>query len=218
MNLMNEMLQAVKNRDGNRAKELLDQDPSLIQMKTDAGSLILTAVYNGAQAVADVLLAAGPELTIFEAAVTGQASRIRELTAANPNLANSPNEDGFTPLGLAAFFGQPEAVGALLESGAAVNALSQSKVSYVPSNTALHAALAGKRNPAVVERLIAAGADFEVVDSNGKIPLQVAAHSGDVENGERLLKAGARADAGSVEEATRQDKHEFVALLQRYGA
>lgn len=76
---------------------------TLIHMKTDAGSLILSAVYSGAQSVVEVLLAAGPELTIHEAAATGSADRIRALLAEEPGLVNACDGDGFDPLGVAAY-------------------------------------------------------------------------------------------------------------------
>jgi ankyrin repeat protein len=64
---------------------------------------------------------------------------------ANPVLANTENEDGLTPLGFAAHYGQLNIVKLLLNYGADVDARSRSKISYIPSNTALHAAIAGER-------------------------------------------------------------------------
>ena len=62
---------------------------------------LLQAVYRGDQAAVDELLAAEPELDVFEAAAVGRTERLRELLDADPKVANAWAEDGFQPLGLA---------------------------------------------------------------------------------------------------------------------
>lgn len=170
-----QMMAAVKTRDAARVRELLEKNPGLLQMRTPQGSLVLTALYSGAGEVLSELLARGPQLDIYEAASVGDGARVAQLLAEEPSLANAPNADGFTPLGLAAFFGRPAAVAALLAGGAQVNLVSQSNVPYVPSNTALHAAIAGGANIEAVRLLLEAGADLSIRDSNGHLPLHVAA-------------------------------------------
>ena len=81
-------------------------------------SELLQAVYEGNQARADELLAAGPELDVFEAAAVGKTDRLRELLDEDPALANAWATDGFQPLGLACFFGHVEVARLLVERGA----------------------------------------------------------------------------------------------------
>src|SRR4051812_8105620 len=111
---------------------------------------------------------------VFTAARTGDANRVKELLNTDLSLANSENNDGLTLLGFASHFGQSEVVRLLLDNGADVNALSHSKVSYIPSNTALHAAIAGERNLEVIQRLLAHRANPTIMDSNGHTSLHVA--------------------------------------------
>ena len=60
------------------------------------------------------------QVGIFAAAAKGQTDELRSLLEKDPSLINAHSAEGFTPLGLAAFFGHPETVLALLEAGADV--------------------------------------------------------------------------------------------------
>ncbi|WP_274650133.1 ankyrin repeat domain-containing protein [Paenibacillus humicola] len=112
---------------------------------------------------------------LFSAARSGNAGRLKELLESDPALANAENADGLTPLGFASHFGQAEAVRVLLQYGADVNAVSHSKIGYIPSNTALHAAIAGERNRDVIRLLLAHGARTSLFDSSGYTCLHTAA-------------------------------------------
>ncbi|SDY00761.1 ankyrin repeat domain-containing protein [Paenibacillus sp. CF384] len=159
---------------------------------------------------------------IFQAARLGEVSQLLAILTAHPELANTENEDGLTPLGFAAHFGNKDAVQALLDNGAAVNAISHSKVSYIPSNTALHAAIAGERNVHVISLLLSNQAQATILDSNGHTALHTAAFHDDNEEIIRLLLAHG-ADIHALTEdgktassiATEQGNHRVAALLQR---
>src|SRR5262245_57429605 len=121
-----EFIDAATQGDVAKVKEMLAADPSLAEAKDEKGvSVILKAAYYGKRDVVDALLASGIQLNIFEAAATGQTERVRELTKQDPVLANAYSPDGFTPLGLAAFFSHAETVNALLDAGAEVNMASR---------------------------------------------------------------------------------------------
>ncbi len=122
MSTEQEFLKAVTEGDAGKVRELLKKNPSLAKAKGQDGvSALLQAVYRGRGPVISLLLASGIELDIFEAAATGRAERVRALLKLKPDLANAFAPDGFTPLGLAAFFGHEEAVKVLLDGGAEVN-------------------------------------------------------------------------------------------------
>jgi ankyrin repeat protein len=124
---------------------------------------------------------------VSQAAQLGDAARLRELLESEPSLLNTENADGLTHLGVAAHFGQIESVQVLLEFGADPNALSHSAISYIPSNTALHAAIAGKRNIELIQLLLKHMASPTILDSNGHMSLHVAAFHDDNEVIIRLL-------------------------------
>ncbi|MDR6724211.1 ankyrin repeat protein [Paenibacillus amylolyticus] len=129
---------------------------------------------------------------LFKASQNGDIVKIKTLLTSLPDLANTENSDGLTPLGSAAHYGQAEAVRILLAQGADVNAVSHSKISFIPSNTALHAALAGERSVEVVRLLLEHGAATNILDSDGQNALHTAAfHTDQAELIELLLQHGA---------------------------
>jgi ankyrin repeat protein len=99
-------------------------------------SELLQAIYRGDQARADELLAADPELDVFEAAAVGRTERLGDLLDEDPSLANAWAEDGFQPLGLASFFGHLDAARFLVERGAEVNSASRNDFEVMPLHSA----------------------------------------------------------------------------------
>lgn len=223
MNAREAIVAAVKARDTNKVEALLDQDPGLARTETTEGSLLLTAVYYGADAAARKIRALRDDLTIFEAAALGDVARVRDLLAREPGLARTFDPGGGTALHLAAFFGHVGVVEALLDAGADVNVMSRVNLPNIPRNTPLHAALAGRRRE-VARLLIQRGADVTAVDSAGLTPLHHAAAGGNVEIVSMLLDRGARVDARDeqgqtpLDYALRGGHEEVVALLRGRGA
>ncbi|MFC3918361.1 ankyrin repeat domain-containing protein [Deinococcus metalli] len=78
---------------------------------------------------------------------------------------NAVSPDGFTPLGLASFFGRAEAAQVLLEAGADVHAVSRNPMQVQP----LHSAVAGNHE-ALARVLVAAGADVNAEQADGFTP------------------------------------------------
>jgi ankyrin repeat protein len=152
-----------------------------------AVSPILDALYHARTDDAQRLLAElGPEsLTIHEAAAMGVTSRIEALLVQNPQAVNAWSDDGFQPLGLAAFFGRPDAAELLLARGGEVNTPARNAFQV----TALHAALAGPA-PDIAHSLIAAGADVNARQQAGVTPLQEAASLGRMDLVRLLLDHG----------------------------
>jgi ankyrin repeat protein len=154
-------------------------------------SELLQALYRGDRARADEVLAESPELDVFEAAAIGSTDRLRELLDDDPSLANAFGDDGFHPLGLACFFGHPNAARLLLERGADVNALSRNE--HVQT-AAIHAAAASGETGTdegtrfeLVKLVLNNGADPNLPQPGGFRAIDAARQSGD-ERVERLLK------------------------------
>ncbi|EFM10633.1 Ankyrin [Paenibacillus curdlanolyticus YK9] len=162
---------------------------------------------------------------LFQAAKSGDALRLQAMLEAHRQLANMENADGLTPLGYAAHFGNKEAVQILLDYGAEVDAVSHSKVSFIPSNTALHAAIAGERKLDVIRLLLDHQANTTIADSNGHTCLHSAAfHDDNVELLRLLIEHGAdvnaRVEGGdtALSIAVQRGNASAAELLRQHGA
>jgi ankyrin repeat protein len=216
-----EFLKAVIEGDVARVKEMLKADASLAQARDEKGlSAILKGVYYGKKEVVATLLAAGPELNIFEASATGQTERVRALIKQDASLANAFSADGFMPLGLAVFFGHKQTVEVLLAAGAEVNTASRETMKVTP----LHSAAAA-RQVDIARLLIAQGANVNSGQAeSGFTPLHEAAANGDIEFATLLLENGAKINAKMKDGKTplayavSRNQNEMAAFLRGRGA
>jgi len=156
-----------------------------------APSPILSAVYKSDRAALEQLLGGGTTPTLYEAAAMGDAAHVRAQARAEPTALGVRSPDGWPPLHLAAYFGHGDAVDALIEAGADVRAFSDNH----EGNTALHAALAGRRAMRIISRLLTSGADVNARAAGGYTPLHIAAFHDDVAIVDTLLAHGAAAAA-----------------------
>lgn len=181
---------------------LIGAEPALLHSRSPSGlSPVLFAAYYHRPYVLDVLLAAGPELDVFEAAATG-----RPLPEGAD--VNALNADGFTPLHLAALFGRLETAALLLERGADLHAVSRNPQAAQP----LHSALGG-RHWALARWLLTQGADANAAQAGGWTPLLLAVREGDRDTVAALLTQGAQAsarteDGQSAADLARENGHE----------
>ena len=193
---------------------LLPSGSDLNKATLESGqSLLLIALYQGQRPVAEYLLSLGPSLSIFEAAAFGKVFEIQQNLAANPSLLDAYATDGWTPLHLAAFFGQPEATRTLVEAGASLSLVARNPM----ANTPLHAAIAGGSRE-IAEQLLRAGANPSAIAAGGYTPVFLAASRGDRQLVERLLALGVSAsqkasDGQTPAEIASQRGHSEVALL-----
>lgn len=182
-----DLLAAIEAGDAARVTDLVTADPTLANARSAGGvSALLLARYRSDRAVMDALLAADPDMDIFDAAALGHIDRLRLALDEDPGGAAAVAGDGFTALHLAAFFGKAEAARVLLEAGASVHAYGRNDLANQP----LHAAAAG-RHIEVCRTLLAAGADVNAAQHGRVTPLHAAAQHGDVELAELFLSAGA---------------------------
>lgn len=185
----------------------LAEDPARAAERDASGvSALMTALYHRKTEIAELLRAALPGLDVFEAAAVGDVERLREHASRTAD--RSP--DGFTPLHLACFFGREEVVAWLIGEGAAVTEAARNPSAVHP----LHSA-ASARAPAIVARLLEAGANPNARQHGGWTALHAAALHGDVEMARALIAHGAdpscRADDGSTAaDLARKNGHEGV--------
>lgn len=181
------LFEAIGTGDTERARAIVADDPAAAAARNGDGlSAVLAALYRHRPDIVGILLAAQPELDLFDAAAAGDVDRLAELLDADPSAVNDYAGDGFFPLALAAYFGHPGAVRLLLERGADVNQVATNPMQI----QALHAAVAG-RNADAVDALLAAGADPDAVQRDGYTPLMAARQHGDERMIAALIAAGA---------------------------
>ena len=114
-----EIFDAVRAGNTARVQELLNADRGLASVRNERGHTpILIAQYHHKPDALAALLGAEPELDIFDAASVGRTERVAAWLDKDPALLEARSSDGFSPLGLAAFFGQVETVKMLLARGA----------------------------------------------------------------------------------------------------
>ena len=181
------LFQSIERGDREQVERLLAAEPALASARNDADvSATLYSLYVREPEIAARLADAGAEMTIFEAAALGRADALSSLLATDPAQANAVSADGFSPLGLAAFFGQPVAVRMLLDRGADPNIPSENAMRVAP----LHSAVAAQRLD-IAEALLRHGAQANATQADDFTPLHEAAQNGQMEMIALLLAHGA---------------------------
>ncbi|WP_421943084.1 ankyrin repeat domain-containing protein [Pedobacter sp.] len=168
-------------------KELLIQNPSLANTNTSHNiSPLLLACYYKKQEIANLIAEFIDNLTLFEACAVGKYDAASMLIFQNPDSINQFSEDGFTPLGLACYFGHEELAKFLILKGADVNLASKNGFNVFP----IHSAVAAN-NINITKMLLDAGAYPNVCQKAGLAPLHTAAQLGNIELIILLLEHGA---------------------------
>jgi ankyrin repeat protein len=200
MSRADQLFDAIRKGNAREVSKLLEEDRALIDAKKSGVSALLTAVYHRHPEIARLFIKRGAKLDIFEASAVGDAARLRQLLADDPSRVNAFAADGFTPLGLASFFGHPEAVRLLLERNADPNLASANAQRVAP----LHSAVAGGKVE-IVRELLARGADVNARQDLGFTALHGAAVEGGEETIRLLLDHGADPDAKNAAGKTPAD-------------
>jgi ankyrin repeat protein len=201
MSTAQELIAAVIAGEADRVAAIVDEEPALASARDDEGvSALMLSRYRSNRAVTDALLAADPELDVFEAAALGYLDRLRERLDEDPARLSALSADGYTALHFAAFFAKPEAARILLEAGAPVDVVAANQMRVQP----LHSAAAGHQTE-ICRLLLAAGADVDARQAGGFTPLHEAGQNGDPEMVELFLSAGADATATTDDGQTAAD-------------
>ena len=182
-----ELFAAISQADIERVRVLLAEHPTLATTRDEQGvSVLMRARYRFDRGLVEAVKAHLDELDVFEAATLGDLDRLTALLDADPSSVAARSGDGFTPLHLAAFFGQTDAVSLLVARGSEVDARGTGWMIGTP----LHAA-ASARHLDAARFLLDAGADPNARQAGDFTPLHGAAHNGDAALVELLLSLGA---------------------------
>lgn len=167
--------------------DLLNTNPALVQHQTSLKvSPLMLSCYFKKPEITKIILTHLAELTIFEAASANKLDAVAKHLHQNPALINEFSEDGFTALGLTAYFGNEDITRYLLLNGTDVNLPSKNGFQVFP----LHSAVAGNHSM-TAKMLLEAGANVNVQQMSGITPLHSAAQNGNIELIILLLEAGA---------------------------
>lgn len=184
---------AIRAGDVATVDRMLRERPVLALARNASGhSAVTWACYARQAEVRDRLLAERPALDLFESAAVGDLASVRAHLARDPEGVRAFSHDGFTALHLAAYFAQPDVVGALLGAGADPAAVATNGSLLQP----LHSAAAA-HDLASVSALLERGAPVDARQAGGYTALMAAAQHDDRALAERLLAAGADPDARS---------------------
>ena len=212
-----ELFTAIKGGDKTAVERLLERERGLADARDENGlSPILTALYHGKSEIAAAILRRGPKLTVFEAAAAGEATRVREIVGRDRGQANAVAPDGYSPLGLAAFFKRRDVVRILLDAGADPRPASR-QGGFTPLHSAV-ATDAGTVDTEIVRLLLAKGADPNARSQSGSTPLHTVGFTGDRASLDLLLKHGADPaikdnDGKSAADIARERGHKEIADL-----
>lgn len=165
------LMHAIQNRDTEAARAALARDASQATDPLPGGlSPLMFALYNGAQEIAELLRAYRP-LSLHEAVALDDTPAVARHVLDAPDAIRRHSVDGWTPLHLAAFFGQRDALLVLIGLGAPIDSISENPM----QNTPMHAAIAGPAGEQMAPLLIGFGADVHHVGGSGITALHLAA-------------------------------------------
>lgn len=222
----NDFVEAVKKGDTYSLEKLISSNPALVHARADSGeSAVLLAMYHGHEDIARRLVEKGARLDVFEACCLGNLNRVKSLVEERPTIVHSYSHDGFTPLHLAAFFGQPNVTEYLISKGADVNAISKN-ATFAEHNTPLDTTIASTSPNAigVAKLLLEAGADPNARSHGDIAPLHEAVAQSDSGMVELLLAHGADVNVRKKDGTTpltiaeSKDNRGLADLLRKYGA
>lgn len=198
MTTSKDLIEFIKSGAIDKLRDALAEDPSLASSQTDGGiSILQLATYTRNKAAIELIKEKKPLLNLFEAAGIGDVGAVTREIETQPDRVNSFSADGFTPLGLACFFGHYDVAYYLIEQGADVNKASNNSFKVAP----IHSACAIS-DVELTRLLLKNGANVNLTQQAGITPLHEAAHNGKTLLAKLLIDHGAilkaKNDAGKT--------------------
>ncbi len=188
------IFELIDDGDAEGVRELLAREPDAAAARDEQGlSALMRSFYRGGGEVLVAIRSADPPLDAWDRLLVGESDGLPAVGERSP--------DGFTPLHIAVFAHNADAVRALLAAGADPNELATASFAQV---TPLGTAATFGANE-IAELLLDNGADTEKTSDHGNTPLHAAAANGNRALVELLLARGANAGATTADEKTPAD-------------
>lgn len=187
----NHLEELIAEADENTIREYILKNPKSLKEKTsfDVSPLMLSCYYNK-PSVTELLFELDTAIDFFEACAIDKLDIVTRHISENTEIINHYYDNGYTGLGLAAYFGNENIVKFLIENGAEVNLPSNNEYRVFP----LHSAAAGNFT-AIAKMLIENNAAVNISQLSGITPLHSAAQNGNIELIILLLENDAAVDA-----------------------
>ncbi len=209
-----ELTDAIQRNNIAAVEEILAADPSLVNARTEDGvSMVTLAQYYGNTDLVKLLVAHNAQIDLYDASAIGDAERAAGWLVMHPELVNTFSPDGFTPLGLASFFGHLDLVNLLLQAHADPNIASSNNLHVAP----LHSAVAGNHYE-IAAKLVEGGADVNRIQADGLTPLMGTAQNDNLELIKLLLAHGADLNARVDKNAVRFADMTALDIARQAGA
>ncbi len=194
------LFEAIAADDADRAKSLAAEHPEWILETDDSGTTpVLKAGIEGRAEIATALLEHAGD-SIFVAAAKGDRDRAQEILDADAANAMARTPDGFTPLHVAALFGDERLSDLLMEYGADITVEAEHPSRMLPIHCA---ALSGRMEP--IDLLLSRGDDPDAQRADGWTPLMIAAACGFERSLMTLLHHNCDVDIESTDGKTARD-------------
>ncbi len=184
---MEQLLKLLGERNADDIIAYITEHPEVLDQKDKSGaSGYLQILYHR---IPDAIAAAQSIKAVYtfdEAIASGRLEEVKSSIDLNEELVSAFLADGFTPIGLATFFGQIEVANSLFEMGADPSICADNPMKV----NAMHAA-AAIGNHDLMELYLSSGYDSNIPQMNNITPVQSAAYRGDLEMVKLLVRHGA---------------------------
>jgi len=192
---MEKLLQLLGNRNADDIIDYIKKNPGVLDEKDPSGATgFLQLLYHRIPDAIKEAEAIKTSYTFDEAIASGRIDEVKEAIDKNEELISSFLEDGFTPIGLATFFGRVELAKLLFEMGADPSICADNPMKV----NGMHAA-AAIGNGELMELYVSNGYDSNIPQMNNITPVQSAAYRGDLEMVKLLVRHGADPKIASVD-------------------
>ena len=205
MDFIKEFISSLQKGDHHRCFVLLENHPNITILENNEVSLILKCLQFNQFEMAELVARKKKEINLFEAAALGISLKIKAFIEKGEN-PNSVNNEGMTPLGLACFYGQYEAVKWLITLGADVNKPMENGLGTYPLHLAVMA-----NSMSIVKFLLEKGAFINAQENDGTTALYAAVYQRNFEITRFLIEQRA---AINIQLENKVSLRELVANLQ----